>query len=63
MQLTKKPSFRRAKLPETRDNDMIVRKVRVDGKNFALGRIGGYMPSSSGSRSISVGRQVILKLS
>ena len=27
--------------------------------NFALGKIGGYIPSSLGGRSISVGRQAM----
>ena len=40
-----------------RDNDTITSKVRVDIKNFALGKNGGCIPSSLGGRSISVGRQ------
>ena len=53
------PSCRIANLPETRDNDTITsRKGFCRWKiNFALGKNGGYMPRSLGSRSISVGRQ------
>ena len=40
-----------------RDNDTITRKVVWTEINFALGKNGGYIPSSSGSRSISVRRQ------
>ena len=51
------PSCRKANLPETRDNDTITRKVRVDRNKLCPQRNGGYMPSSLGGRSISVGRQ------
>ena len=47
-------SCRKADLPETRDNDTITRKVRANEINFALGKNGGYIPSSLGGRSISV---------
>ena len=40
------PSCTKADLLETRDNDTITRKVHVDGKNFAMGKNGGYMLSS-----------------
>ena len=39
-----------------RDNDMEKRFVQME-ICFALGKNGGYMPGSLGSRSISVGRQ------
>ena len=42
-----------------RDNDAITRKVSVDGVNFALGKNGGYIPSSLCSKSISVGKQAV----
>ena len=35
---TIKPSCRKADLPETRDNDMITRKVRVDGNKLCPGK-------------------------
>ena len=53
------PPCRKADLPETRDNDTITRKVHADRKNFALRKNGGYIPSSSGGRSISVGSQTV----
>ena len=40
-----------------RDNDTITRKVRADGNKLCPEKNGGYIPSSLGSRSISVGRQ------
>ena len=57
--MTIKPSCRKANLPETRDNDTITRKVHADGNKFALGKNGGYTPSSLGGRSISVARQAV----
>ena len=48
----------KSNLRDTRDNDTKTRKVHVDGNiNIVLGKNGGYMPSSLGSRSISVDRQ------
>ena len=39
---------------------MITRKVRVDGNKLCPGKNGGYIPSSLGDRSISVGgRQAV----
>ena len=55
----KQPSCSKANLTETRNNDTIIRKVGVDRNNFALGKNAGYMPSSLGSRLISVGRQLV----
>ena len=46
-------------MPEKRDNDTITRTVHADGNKFALGKNGGYMPSSLGSGSISVGRHAV----
>ena len=40
-----------------RDNDTVTRKVHADRKIFTLGKNEGYIPSSLGGRSISVGRQ------
>ena len=48
--------MQKADLPETRDNDTIARKVHTE-INFALEKNGGYMSSSIGSRSISVGSE------
>ena len=42
-----------------RDNDTITRNARVDGKNFALGKNVGHIPSSLGGRSIGVGGQAV----
>ena len=44
---------------EMRDSDTITRKVCVDGNKFALEKNGGYTPSSSDGRSVSVGRQTM----
>ena len=49
------PSCRKADLSQTRDNDMITRKIRVDGNKLCPRKNGGYIPSSLGDRSISVG--------
>ena len=38
---------------------MITRKVHADGNKLCLGNNGGYMPSSLGGISISVGRQAM----
>ena len=50
------PSCRKVDLPGMRDNDTIIRKVHANGEIFALGKNGGYVPSSLGGRLISVGR-------
>ena len=47
------PSCRKTDLPETRDKDTLM-QTEI---SFALGKNGGYIPSSLGGRSISVGRQ------
>ena len=36
--MTMQPSCRKTDLPETRDNDMITRKVRADGNKRVLGK-------------------------
>ena len=53
------PLCRKSKLPETRDNDTITKKVCVDVNKLCPGKNGGYMPSSLGGRLISVGRQAV----
>ena len=49
--------MQKSRLIEMRDNNTIASKVRVDGNKLCLGKNGGYIPSSLGGRSISVGRQ------
>ena len=48
----------KANLGNTRDNDTKTRKVWANGNKHCPGKNGGNVPSSLGSRSISVGRQV-----
>ena len=55
--VARKPSCRKADLPEMRDNDTITRNVRADGNKLRPGKNEGYIPSSLGSRLISVSRQ------
>ena len=53
------PSCREADLPEMRDNDTITRRFMRTEISFALGKNGGYIPSSLGGRWISVGRLAV----
>ena len=53
------PSCRKANLPETRDNDTITKKVCADGNKLCTGKNEGYISSSLGGRSISLGRQAV----
>ena len=48
-------------LRDMKDNDTKIGKVYVDGNKHCPGKSGGYMPSSLGSRLISVGRQAVRK--
>ena len=49
-------SYRKVDLPEMRDNDTNTTNFVQTEINIDLGKNEGYMPSSLGSRSISVGR-------
>ena len=55
--VAKLPPYRKAGLPEMRDNNMTTRKVHADRNKLSPGKNGGYMPSSLGGRLISVGVQ------
>ena len=47
----------KANLHKMKVNFIKIRKVRVDGINFALGKNGGHIPSSLGGRLIVVVRK------